>query len=109
MDKKILAEFQLEDGTTFLVEVPKPINEDAVEEVSILDEPVLKAKQTFEEALDKVVPVASAAMERLKSGLTTPADGIEVKFGLNLSADAGMIFSSVGSEVSLEVTLKWGK
>lgn len=104
-----MAEFRLEDGTTFLVEVPKPINEDAVEEVSILDEAVLKANQTFESALDKVMPVASAAMEKLKIGLTTPADGIEVKFGLNLSADAGVIFSSVGSEVNLEVTLKWGK
>lgn len=109
MAKTKLAEFQLEDGTTFLVEVSEPINEDAVEEVSILDEPVLKAKQTFESALDQVIPVASAAMDRLKAGLTTPADGIEVKFGLNLSADAGVIFSSVGSGVSLEVTLKWGK
>lgn len=35
MAKKKLAEFQLEDRTTFLVEVPEPINEDAVEEVSI--------------------------------------------------------------------------
>lgn len=107
MPKKVLAEFTLADGeTTFLVEVPEPINEDAVEEVSVLDEPLLKAKETFEGALDKVIPVASAAMAKLKEA---SADGVEVKFGLNLSADAGVIFSSVGGEVNFEITLKWGK
>ena len=105
---KVLAEFRLESGETFLAEVPEPVSADAVEEVSVLDEPVLKARQTFEASLDQVMPVASAAMEKLRSGLTTPADGIEVKFGLNLSADAGVIFASVGGEVNLEVTLRWG-
>ncbi|MEM1239728.1 MAG: CU044_2847 family protein [Cyanobacteria bacterium P01_H01_bin.26] len=105
--KKKLAEFTLADGeTTFLVEVPEPINEDVVEEVSVLDEPLLKAKESFEAALDKVIPVASAAMGRLKKA---SADEVEVKFGLNLSADAGVIFSSVGSEVTFEITMKWGK
>ena len=104
-----LAEFHLEDGTTFLVEVPEPINEEAIEEVTILDEQLYKAKQSFESALDQVVPVASVAIERFKAGLTTPADGLELKFGVNLSADAGAILASVGGEVNFEVTVKWGK
>lgn len=101
-----LAEFTLEDGkTTFLVEVPEPINEDAVEEVSVLDDQILKAQETFESALDQVVPVAAVAMEKLKSA---SPHGVEVKFGLNLSADAGVIFSTIGGEVNFEITLKWG-
>jgi hypothetical protein len=40
-------------------------------------------------------------------GLTTPADEVEVKFGLNLSVDSGVIFAAVGGEVNFEVTLKW--
>ena len=109
-EKRSLAEFKLEDGeTTFLIEVPKPIDDSAIEEVSILDEQIYKAQETFEAALDRVKPVASAVISRLKTGLTTPADEVEVKFGLNLSADAGVIFSTVGGEVNFEVTLKWTK
>jgi hypothetical protein len=42
-------------------------------------------------------------------GLNTPADEVEVKFGLKLTAEAGAIFSSVGGEVSYEITLKWNQ
>jgi hypothetical protein len=67
---------------------------------------VLKAQQTFEEALDKIKPVASAIISKLRD-LNQPADEVEVKFGLKLTADAGAIFASVGGEVSYEITLKW--
>lgn len=110
MDKdRVLAEFCLEDGTSIRVEVPKPLDGSAVEEVSILDETLYKSKETIESALDKVTPVASAVMSRLKTGLTTPADEVEVKFGLDLSVESGVIISSVGGSVNFEVTLKWQK
>ena len=67
---------------------------------------ILKAQQTFEEALDKIKPVASAIISKLRD-LNQPADEVEVKFGLKLTADAGAIFASVGGEVSYEITLKW--
>ncbi|MEO1620754.1 MAG: CU044_2847 family protein [Cyanobacteria bacterium J06632_3] len=106
-EKKVLAEFTLkEGGPTLLVEVPKPLDEDAVEEVSIADEQIYKAKESFEEALDKVVPLATTAMEKLKKA---SPKGVEIKFGLKLSADAGVILSSVGAEVNFEVTMKWGE
>jgi hypothetical protein len=69
---------------------------------------VLKAQQSFEEALDKIKPVASTLISKLR-GLNTPADEVEVKFGLKLTADAGAIFTSVGGEVSYEITLKWNQ
>lgn len=106
-EKKVLAEFTLkEGGTTLLVEVPEPLNEDAVEEVSAVDEQVYKAEKSFEEALDKVVPLATTALEKLKEA---SPKGVEIKFGLKLSADAGVILSTVGAEVNFEVTMKWGE
>lgn len=105
-----LAQFRLEDGTEFLVEVPEPENEDAIEEVAINPEQmVYQAKQTLESALDQVQPVAAAVVSRLKSGMPNPADEVEVKFALKLSAEAGAIFSTVGGEVNFEITMKWQK
>ncbi|NER83856.1 MAG: hypothetical protein F6K42_30800 [Leptolyngbya sp. SIO1D8] len=104
---KALAEFQLEDGGSFLIEVPEPESENALEPVSLDGQIVYQATQSFEAAIAKVQPVVSSIASRLKAGLTTPADEVEIKFGLNLSVEAGVIFSSVGGEVTFEVTLKW--
>lgn len=106
-DKKVLADFALEGGEgSIRIEVPQPVDESAIEEVAIIDE-VLQAPETFEAALTKLQPVIEKVSERLKSGLTAPADEVEVKFGLNLSVESGVIISSVGGAVNFEVTLKW--
>ena len=105
---KQLVEYSLEDGTKFLIEVDEP-ESTTVERVALPSgQLALKAQQSFEEALDKVKPVASTIISKLRS-LNTPADEVEVKFGLKLTAEAGAIFSSVGGEVSYEITLKWNK
>lgn len=105
---KQLVEYSLEDGTKFLIEVDEP-ESTAVERVALPSgQLALKAQQSFEEALDKVKPVASTLISKLR-GLNTPADEVEVKFGLKLTAEAGAIFSSVGGEVSYEITLKWNQ
>ena len=108
---RAIAQFELEDGTAFLVEVPKPKNDSAIGLAADLNisETVYNAEQNFAALLDRVQPVASTVLEKFKSGLTTPADGVEVKFGLTLSAEAGVIFSSVGGDVNFEITLKWEK
>ncbi|NJP12237.1 MAG: hypothetical protein HC866_24520 [Leptolyngbyaceae cyanobacterium RU_5_1] len=106
MNKEI-AQFSLEDGTKFLVEVEKPEGV-PVERVAVnTGQMVLQAKQTFEEAIDVVKPVASALITRLRRGLTTPASEVEVKFGLKLTAATGAIIASVGGDVNFEITLKW--
>ena len=106
MREKQLAQFSLSDGTTFLMEVEEPESK-AIQKVGLPSgKQVLKAQQTFEEALDKIKPVASAIITKLRD-LNQPADDVEVKFGLKLTADAGAIFASVGGEVSYEITLKW--
>ena len=107
---KALAQFTLADGTPFLVEVDEP-GSSAIQRVATVEtgELVYQAQQNLEAALDKVKPVASTVISKLKSGLTTPADEVEVTFGLKLSAEAGVIFSTVGGEVTFEVTLRWIK
>jgi hypothetical protein len=34
---------------------------------------------------------------------------MEVKFGVKLSTQAGVILTSVGGEVNFEITVKWSK
>jgi len=110
MEKKAIAQFKLEDGTEVYFEVPKPKSGSAIQNVGVnIGDVVYKASNTFEEAIDKIQPVAKVVIDRLKTGLTADTDEIEVKFGLNLTADANVVFSSVGGEVSFEVTLKWKK
>lgn len=106
--RKEIAQFLLDDGTPFLIEIEET-KSTSLERVARagLDEQIVQAKQSFEKALDQVVPVASAALDRFRRGLTTPADEVELKFGVNLTAEAGAIIASVGGQVNFEVTLKW--
>jgi len=107
--EKAVAQFTLADGTPFLVEIEEPEGPAIQRVAAPTGRMVYQAKQNLEQALDQVKPVASVVLSKLRAGLTTPADEIEVTFGLKLSADAGVIFSSVGGEVTFEVTLKWSK
>jgi len=108
MTERPLAQFTLSDGTTFLVEVEEP-ESSAVGRVALPSgRQVLQVQQTLEEALDKIKPIASKIITKFRS-LNEPADEVEVKFGVKLTADAGAIFASVGSEVTYEITLKWAR
>lgn len=106
--RKEIAEFFLDDGTPLLIEI-EVTNNSSVERVSREDihREVIKAKQSFEKSLDRVIPFASAALNRFRRGLTTPADEVEIKFGVKMTAEAGAIIASASSEVNFEVTLKW--
>lgn len=108
---KALAKFELADGTTFLVEVdpPQSTGGGSIQRVANSGQTVYKASKTLEEALDSVQPVVATVLSKMKAGLTTPADEIEVTFGLKLAAETGMVFGSVGGEVTFEVKLKWAK
>ncbi|MGB3786419.1 MAG: CU044_2847 family protein [Phormidesmis sp.] len=98
--EKELAQFRLEDGTAFLVEVDQPpaVRGSSVQRVAVprINQMVYEANQTLEEALNQVRPVISTVAARLKSGLTTPADEVKVTFGLKLSAAAGGGVSTAG-------------
>lgn len=83
---KQLVEFSLDDDTTFFVEVDEPETA-AVERVALPSGRLaLKAQKSFDQALDTIKPVASKIISKLKD-LNTPADEVEVKFGLKLTAE----------------------
>jgi hypothetical protein len=105
---KEVAQFLLEDGTKFLVEIDQP-HSTGRKPVSSggIKKGVIEVSQSFEQALDQVIPVAKAAFNRIRNGLPTPADEVEIKFGIKLTAEAGAIIASVGGEVNLEITLTW--
>lgn len=101
---KQIVEFPLENGDSILVEVNEPAAID--DRISLGDEVIQKAQQTFESALDKVKPVAGAIMTKVRS-LKEPPEEVEVKFGIKMSAELGAIVAAGSAEVNYEVTLKW--
>jgi Trypsin-co-occurring domain 1 len=65
-----------------------------------------KAKQTFEEALDEIKPVANVMVDKLRTVSAKPAE-ISVTFGLMISASAGAFIAASGVEANFTVLLKW--
>jgi hypothetical protein len=108
MAKKQIVEFTLADDKTFLAEVDELDDPNAFERAANADtsQLIVKAKKTFDQVLDEIEPVASTIITKL-SKLNTPADEVEVKFGIKLNVEAGAVFASVGGEVNYEITLKW--
>jgi hypothetical protein len=110
MADKQLLQFLLEDGTPFFFEVesppippgPKPTGRNSKRIIA-------EATKSLDDTLAVVTPVARKIMSRLRSGLTEDADEVEVKFGLKLTTQAGIVFAAVGTEVNFEVTMKWKK
>jgi Trypsin-co-occurring domain 1 len=110
MADKQLLKFSLEDGTPFYFEVESPPTSPGSQPISSPAEKVtLAAKESLDDALVVVAPVARKIVNRLRSGLTEDADEVEVKFGLKLSSQAGVVFAAAGAEVNFEVTMKWKK
>lgn len=103
---KRLIEFPLEGGDSILVEVDEPLSGPIDDRIGISDEIAQKAKQSFESAIGKIQPVANAIIAKVHS-LNEPADEVEVKFGLKMSAELGAIIASGNAEGNYEITLKW--
>lgn len=102
---KRIIEFPLENGSSVLIEVDEPIEDDRI---SLGDRVVKTAQQTLESALERVKPVASAIMTKVQ-GLNEPADEVEVKFGIKMSAELGAVIAAGNAEVNYEITLKWNQ
>ncbi|MCF2151523.1 hypothetical protein IQ276_034985 [Desmonostoc muscorum LEGE 12446] len=101
---KRIVEFPLENGDLILVEVDEPGPTD--HRFGLRDEMIQTAKKTFESALDQVKPIANVIMTKVNS-LNQPADEVEIKFGIKMSAELGAVIASGNAEVNYEVTLKW--
>jgi hypothetical protein len=104
--KRIL-EFPLQDKTgSILVEIEEAAPAQGVERVGRGERVLTQASQTFEEALDKIGPLASSVASRMQQ-ITTSMEEVQVEFALKMSAEAGVVLAAGGVEANFKVALKW--
>ncbi len=103
---KQLVEFPLEEGGSMMVEVEMEVPEGMEHAALGVRGVPEKAQKTFEEALEKVKPAATAIIAKLRT-LHDPPDEVEVEFGLKMSAEAGAFLAAAGVKAHYKVTLTW--
>lgn len=101
---KHLVEFPLEDGNSVVIEIDEPEAGGTVR--ASRGDTLAKAKETLEEALEKVLPVTKSVVEKLRNIGNRP-DEIEVAFGVKLTTTAGAVIASATAEANFDVTLRW--
>jgi len=101
---KHLVAFPLEEGGNIVIEIDEPETGGTVR--AGREETIEKAKETFEEALNKVLPATKTVVEKLRSLAGRP-DEIEVTFGINLSTMAGAFIASASAASNFGVTVRW--
>lgn len=103
---KHFVEFKLEDGSPIIFEVDEPEVGGTTRASRRPGEIVEEAKETFEQALTKIRPATEKVIATLR-GLSQRPDEIEMEFGFNLSAAAGIVIASASTEANYKVTLRW--
>src|SRR3989440_9632441 len=95
-EMKHLVEFPLEEGGNIVIEIDEPETGGTVR--AGREDKIEKAKETFEDALNKVLPATKTVVEKLRN-MTSRPDEIEVTFGVNLSTMAGAFIASASAAV----------
>ena len=103
---KHFVEFKLEDGSAVVFAVDEPEVGGTVRASRRPGEIVEAATETFEQALIKIRPATEKVIMTLR-GLSQQPDEIEMEFGFNLSATAGIVIASTSTEANYKVTLRW--
>ena len=101
---KRLVEFPLEEGGSIVVELDEPDTGGTVR--AGREDKIEKARETFEDALNKVLPATKTVVEKLR-GMESRPDEIEVTFGVNLSTMAGAVIASASASANFGVTVRW--
>jgi len=103
---KRLLEFRLDDDGTIIVEVDEPETGGTTRASRRPGEIAEEAKETFEQALSKIRPATEKVITTLR-GLAHKPDEIEMEFGFNMSAAAGVVIASASTGANYKVTLRW--
>ena len=98
---KRLVEFPLQEGGSVVVQIDEPDIGGSVR--AARGDTIEQAKETLEDALDKVLPAARNVVEKLQS---MRPNEIEVTFGISLSFKAGA-FITAGTDANFGVTVRW--
>lgn len=103
---KRLVEFPLEGGGFVMAEVDSAEAAGGTVRGLHAADVAVKAQQTFEAAMERVKPTASAIIAKLRE-LSDQPEQVAVEFGIKLSAAAGVVLASSGVEANFKVTLTW--
>ncbi|MFJ4977185.1 CU044_2847 family protein [Streptomyces coeruleorubidus] len=98
-----LVEFRTGDGAVVTVEAAE---ERSGSRLVSRGDGTVQATRTFEGALDGVRAAAESALRVFRDGSLKP-DGVEIEFGVKLSAEAGAFIAKGTAEGHLVVKLSW--
>jgi hypothetical protein len=101
---KHLVEFPLDEGGSIIVEIDEAETAGTIR--AGRGEIVEKAKETLEDALNKVLPATKSVVNKLRSMDHSP-DEIEVTFGINLSTTVGAFIASTKGQANFDITIRW--
>jgi hypothetical protein len=104
-----LVEFPLQDGGTVLVQVDDAHggNGEVTRGWGDRDGRVVEqARQSFEQAVERIQPAVQSLVERLRSIAETPEE-IQIEFGLQLSAQVGAFVAGASSTGNFKVAVTW--
>lgn len=104
---KHLVAFKLADGSSVFVEVDEAEAAGGITRAARKPGEVFtEAKDTFEQALEKIRASAETAITKLRT-LSERPDEMEMEFGFNLSAQFGAVIASATAQANYKVTLHW--
>ena len=98
---KRLVEFPLQEGGSVVVQIDEPDIGGTVR--AARGDTIEQAKETLEDALNKVLPAARSIVEKLEG---MRPNEVEVTFGISLSFKAGA-FITAGTDANFGVTVRW--
>lgn len=98
-----LVEFRTDDGAVVAVEA---VAEGRPGSRLVARDGTVQAARTFEGALEGVRAAAESALRVFRDGTLRP-DGVEIEFGVKLSAETGAIIAKGTAEGHLVVRLTW--
>ena len=105
-----LVEFPLEDGGTVVVQVEDGHGGGGQVTRGWGDQQPAKvveqARQTFEQAVGRVQPAVQALLGQLRTLAEAP-EGVQVEFGLQLSAEVGAFVAGASSTGNFKVSMTW--
>lgn len=98
-------EFTTDSGATVMVEVDR--HTQGAQLVALGDDNTLaRAGRTFDSALTGIRSAAESALAVFRDGALKP-DGVELEFGVRITAEAGAVIAKSAVEGHMVVKLSW--
>lgn len=97
-----ILQFRLDDGSTALFEVSDEAS--GVQRVSRSTDGVIEASRRLGDALESVRRAAKASLEAL---MTLSPNGLDLEFGVKLTAESGALIARTAAEGHFVVKVSW--